>query len=158
MFRTQYEPHERVRAHPGSPIHVLYQAELDDRGHIELVKAGEENIYDMIQSHRDSVDIHVLLKKFMAGDTEVLTRRQASFGDFTEMPSSYAELLNSVIAGQQFFEQLPVETRAKFGHSFHAWMSSIGTEDFAVKMGWQQEPVPAPVPSVEVKEVPVSES
>lgn len=156
MFRTQYEPHERVRTHPGSPIHVLYQAELDDRGHIELVKAGEENIYDMIQSHRDSVDIHVLLKKFMAGDTEVLTRRQASFGDFTEMPSSYAELLNSVIAGQQFFEQLPVETRAKFGHSFHQWMSTIGTEDFAEKMGWQQSS--APVASADVKEAVVSES
>ena len=83
-------------------------------------------------------------------------------GVLKELPALFcAHALKDMFPGdppQQFFEQLPVETRAKFGHSFHAWMSSIGTEDFAEKMGWQHASVPAPVPSADVKEVSVSES
>lgn len=138
-FPTRYDPHERVLTHGGSRIHKLYQAQLDDEGRIDLVETGEEDIYEMIQSHKDSVDIHTILRQFEAGDTEALVRRQGTFGDFTEIPRTYAEMLNAVIAGEQKFMELPVEVRARFGHSFQRWLAGMDNpDDFAEKMGWTQ--------------------
>lgn len=149
-FPTRYDSHERVTTNVGSRIHKLYQAQYDDEGRIDLVEVGEEDLYEAIQSHKDSVDIHVLLKQFQQGDTEALMRRQATFGDFTQVPSSYAELLNSVIAGEQYFNQLPVEVRARFGHSFSQWMVGMDKPDFAEKMGWSvPESEPAAASTVE---------
>ena len=52
------------------------------------------------------------------------------------MPKTYAELLNHIIAGKNAFMDLPVETRAKFGHSFERWLASMDDPvDFATKMG-----------------------
>lgn len=152
MFRTQYEPHDRVLANVGTREHILYSPQLDEDGHMELVETGREDIYEQIQSHKDSCDIHTILRRFEAGDTEVLMQRQGNFGDFTTIPKTYADLLNSVIAGEQYFSQLPVETRAKFGHSFQQWMVSMDKPDFAEKMGWNP-PSPAPVPDVPIDPV-----
>ena len=147
-FSTRYDPHDRVTANSGSRLRILYQAQLDDEGRIDLVECGTEDLYAQIQSHADSVDIHTILRQFEAGDTEALMRRQGTFGDFTEMPKTYAEMLNAVIAGEQKFMELPVEVRARFGHSFQQWLAGMDNpDDFAEKMGWTQpkeEPV-APV-------------
>lgn len=149
-FETRFSRRGRFFARPGSRLKKLYQPQLDDSGHFELVEVGVEDIYDQIQSHKESVDIHVILERFVAGDTEALSRRQGNFGDFTEIPSSYAEMLNAVIAGEQYFNSLPVETRAKFGHSFQQWMIAMDKDDFAVKMGWIPPEDPSVSDSVEV--------
>lgn len=136
-FPTRYSDRERVYAAPGSRVHLIYQPVIDDDGVLDLVVTGQEDIYEQIQSHRDSVDINVLLQRFANGDSEALMRAQGTYGDFTTLPSTYAELLNSVIAGEHYFSQLPVEIRAKFGHSFQQWMAAMDdSADFAAKMGW----------------------
>ena len=61
MFDTQYSPHIRVSANPGSPVKVLYSGKYDANGRVVLEKKGEENLYDYIQSFRDSVDLNVIL-------------------------------------------------------------------------------------------------
>lgn len=136
-FRTMYH-RKRVRAKSGSREKDLFRPQLDEHGHLELVPDGKEDLYAQIQSHRDSVDIHIMLERYQAGDASVLQRAQGTFADLTEFPKTYAEMLNSVIAGENYFNALPIETRAKFGHSFHKWMSAIGTEDFAEKMGFTE--------------------
>lgn len=125
MFRTQFDSHDRVNADPGSRIHIVYQGRYDDNGVFDLIESGREDIYDQIQSHRDSVDIHVLLDRFNRGDISVLSSRQGMYGDFTGVPSSYSEVLNAVIAGERAFMALPVDERAKYGHSFAQWLSSL---------------------------------
>lgn len=134
-FRSQYDPHDPVYQSAGSPIKTLYGPVFDKQGHMSLEEIGQENVYDYIQSHADSVDIHVILKQFESGDASVLSRVQGAYGDFTQMPKTFAEALNTMIAAEQYFMSLPVETRAQFGHNFNQFIASMDAPDFTTRMG-----------------------
>lgn len=135
QFRTQYDNHDRVYVHPGDPEKLTYTPQIDEHGHMELVVSGKENVYDYIQSHADSVDIHVILARFQRGDVSALSRVQGFYGDFMNVPKSYAELLNSVIRGEEYFMSLPVSVREKFGHNFNSWLVTAGSPDWLQAMG-----------------------
>lgn len=158
MFDTQFDAHPRVYQELGSGDRVLYTARLDEDGNVLLTESGREDLYASIQSHKDSCDIHVLLQRYADGDVDALTRVQGSFGDFTSMPSSYAELLNALIAGESYFNSLDVDTRAKFDHSFEKFMVSMDNmPEFLAKLGIEPqvssvEPSSAPASDLEVKE------
>lgn len=124
-FRTQYQPRERVVANPGQREKVLWSPVFDKDGGFELKESGREDLYASIQSHAQSVDIHVILERFARGDVSALSKVQGTYGDFTTVPKTYAELLNSVIQGEQYFLSLPVEVRARFGHDFNKWLVSM---------------------------------
>lgn len=125
QFQTQFRKRERFLTNPGSPVKILYGPEFDEKGRMNLVEKGRENLYDFIQSYKESVDIHVLLKRFANGETDVLSKIQGFYGDFSEFPRTYADLLNTVNEGEAFFNGLPVEVRSKFGHSFPVFMSAL---------------------------------
>lgn len=135
-FVTQYDSHQRIFSNGGSSEHVLYSPVLDENGHLELEESGVENIYDMIQSYKDSCDINLLVKRFASGEVDVLEKRQGQYLDATQFPSTYAEMLNSVIDGEKRFYDLPVDVRARFGHSFTNWIASMDNmQDWLKKMG-----------------------
>ncbi len=125
QFETQFRKPERFLSNPGSSVKILYGPEFDEKGRMTLVEKGRENLYDFIQSFKESVDIHVLLKRFANGETDVLSKIQGFYGDFSEFPRTYADLLNTVNEGEAFFNGLPVEVRSKFGHSFPVFMSAL---------------------------------
>lgn len=136
MFRTQYEPSERVYAEPGNPVKILYGPIFDKEGVMDLVETGKVNLYDEIQSHADSVDIHVLLKRYAeTQDPGLFARVQGAYGDFTEMPKTFAGALNTLIAAEQYFNGLPVDVRAQFGHSFQQFIAAMDKSDFTQRMG-----------------------
>ncbi|MBU5626552.1 hypothetical protein KQI82_06415 [Oscillibacter sp. MSJ-2] len=151
-FKTQFDPHDRVHCNEGVPVKILYGAVYDDVGRMNLEEKGRENLYDYIQSFAESVDIHVLLKRFANGETDVLSRVQGAYGDFTQFPTTYAEMLNVVQRGEDFFNELPVETRAKFGHDFSQFIAAMDSPDFLSRIGAAPEQVPVESPAVE-KEV-----
>lgn len=134
-FRTQYMDHPRLYQEPGSREKILYSPVFDRKGVMSLEESGVENLYDYIQSHAQSVDIHVLLQRYQQGDLTVLSRVQGTYGDFTQMPTTFAGALNTLIAAEQYFDSLPVEVRAKFGHSFSQFIASMDSADFARSMG-----------------------
>lgn len=125
MFRTQFDKRERVIENPGCRERVLYMSKVADDGNIELVPSGTEDLYASIQSHKDSCDIHVILTRFANGDTAALSKQQGSYGDFTQLPNTYAGLLNAVIAGENYFNSLPLDIRSKFDHSFEKFMVAM---------------------------------
>lgn len=134
MFKTQFDKHDRIFQNPGSPVKVTYAPQYDKNGVLELVVSGQENLYDYIQSFAESCDIHVLLARYNDGDESILSRVQGFYGDVTDMPKTYAEVLNSVIAGENAFMKLPVEVRAEFNHSFAEWMAAMDQPDFVQRM------------------------
>lgn len=139
VFPTQFDARDRTISNVGDRIKQLYEARVDNNGTIDLVEAGRENLYDYIQSFKESCDINTIVKRFASGDTDVLARRQATYGDFTQFPGTYADLLNTVIQGENYFNSLPLETRAKFNHSFREWMASMDNmQEFVEKMGFSE--------------------
>ncbi|UPW41061.1 internal scaffolding protein [Sigmofec virus UA08Rod_5645] len=134
-FGTQFDHRPSPISEPGSREHVLYSPIFDKQGRMSLEATGVEDLYDYIQSHADSVDIHVILKRFEQGDVSVLSRVQGAYGDFTQMPKTFAEALNTLIAAEQYFNSLPVDVRAQFGHNFNQFIASMDAPDFTSKMG-----------------------
>lgn len=145
-FRTQFDERPRYQCCTGSRIKKLYAPRFDENGVMDLVEKGEENLYEYIQSHKDSVDINTLLRRYAQGDPDALSRVQAAYGDFTGLPSTYADLLNAVNDGKQYFESLPVDVRAQFNHSFSEFMASMDGPDFWRKLGVVQSAQETPSP------------
>lgn len=124
-FQTQFNARERVYKEVGAGIRQLYTSEVSEDGVLRLIPSGTDDLYADIQSHKDSCDIHVLLARYKNGDPDALSRVQGVYGDFTEMPTTYAELLNMVIRGENMFNSLPVEIRAKFDHSIEKFLVAM---------------------------------
>lgn len=138
-FRTQYDRQAPVYQEPGSRIRVVYSPRYSETGVLDLEVTGQENLYEYIQSHKESTDIHVLLNRFVNGETDVLSRVQGFYADASNMPKTYAEVLNAVISGEEAFARLPIEVKQRFDNSFSVWLSSFDSPDFAEKMGFKAE-------------------
>lgn len=156
QFKTQYDARDRIFSDPGSPEHITYAGHYDEKGRVVLEESGRENIYDFIQSHAESCDIHVLMKRYQNGDVDALSQKQGFYGDFLDFPKTYAEALNHMNEMERQFMALPVETREKFGNSFTEFLAASAEPDFLDRLGIKKEaaiePVPA-IPQVETKEV-----
>ena len=140
-FATQYTKHDRVHAELGSPIKTLYGGRYDANGRIVLEEKGKENLYDYIQSFRDSVDLNVILARFTNGETDALSKAQGFYADVTEFPKNMAEALNRINECEEMFKSLPLEVRQKFDCSFEQFLSQSGSADWLEKMGMKSDAV-----------------
>lgn len=134
-FATQFDGHARVHANPGSRVKVLYGPVFDENGTLDLEPKGKENLYDYIQSHKDSCDIKLIVDRCARGDLSALSKAQGMYGDFTAMPKTYAEALQALTDAEHFFMSLPVETRSKFDHDPHKFIASMDKPGFLEKLG-----------------------
>lgn len=147
-FKTQYDARDRIKSNPGNPIKQLYCGSYNERGQVELKEDGTEDIYAFIQSFAESTDIHSILKRFENGEVDVLEKVQGFYGDITDMPKTYAEALQRISDSEKVFMSLPVEVRAKFGHSFSEFLAASQDADFLDRLGVKSDDQPASVPSV----------
>lgn len=143
-FKTQFREPKRFHANSGDRMHKLYGATYDELGRIQLEEKGEESLYEHIQSFKDSVDIHVIMKRFVNGEVDVLSKVQGFYGDFTQLPKDYASLLNVVNGGRELFDSLPVETRAVFNHNFDEFMTSLCDGSLMERIGEVSPTAPSP--------------
>lgn len=133
-WRTQYCA-VSVISNPGCPVKKQYAGSYDEKGHVQLREVGRVNLYDEIQSHAESCDIHVIMARFKNGDVDALSQRQGFFGDILNMPKTYAEALNNMLDLERNFYQLPTEVRERFGNSFSQFLASSNNPDFFEKLG-----------------------
>ena len=147
-FKTQYDARDRIESNPGNPIKQLYCGAYNERGQVELKEDGTEDIYAFIQSFAESTDIHSILNRYQNGEVDVLEKVQGFYGDITEMPHSYAEALQRIADSEKVFMSLPVEVRAKFGHSFSQFLAASQEDDFLDLLGVKPSEQPADVASV----------
>lgn len=147
MFSTMYAPHDRVHQESGSRVKSTYAPFFDEGGTWHLEETGVDDLYGYIQSHAQSVDIHVLLKQYQLGDLQALERVQGTYGDFTNAPKTMAEALNTMIAAEQYFLSLPKDVRAQFGHNFNQFVASMDQPDFLQRAGLAPTPDVTTTPS-----------
>ncbi len=140
-FATQFDVRDRSFAPVGSGVKIMYSGRYDERGHVVLDESGKINLYDEIQSHADSCDIHVIMDRYVSGDVSALSQVQGAFLDVTNMPKTYAEYLNVMNSLERSFMALDPDIRSRFGNSFAQFLASAGDEDFLFRLGHQvQEP------------------
>ncbi len=70
-------------------------------------------------------DLSFMIKRLKLGDSSVLTKKQPLYGDFTQLPSTGTELVNTLLRAEYEFNQLPVEERQKHGFDYRSWLASV---------------------------------
>lgn len=65
------------------------------------------------------------------------------FGDFTQMPTTYAEALQLVIDGRREFNALPLDVKNSFNNDFRQFLATAGTPEWAEKLSSLRDDVPA---------------
>lgn len=128
VFKTKYDERERIYTEVGSRFAPVYAFQSDKKGVVELVKTGEVDSYQEIQSHADSTDIHTILARFENGETGVLSQRQGQYVDVSEMPGTLAETLQLVINETNRFNELPLEIRQAYNFNASEFIADIGSE------------------------------
>lgn len=142
-FTTKFDDHGRILSHPGVGVKDNFVGRYDDHGRVVLEPSGQTDMYAFIQSHADSVDINILLQRYKNGEIDVLNKVQSYYADITDLPKTFADVLNTVKAGEDAFAALPVETRALFNHSMSEWLATMGSKDWCDKMDLEYvEPEP----------------
>lgn len=134
----------------GDLFHDILTPSFRSDGTIELTVSDRIDIKKEINSHRDETDMAFILSRLMAGDDSVLNPRPPMYGDFTQFPKSYVEMLNMVLDGERYFDSLPLETRKKFDNDRGKWFASIGSSDWLDNMGFVSHEIPV-VPDVKLE-------
>ena len=132
MFRTAYTNEENKRVHcvRGNPVKTEFALRVVD-GVRTIVPVGNSSLYDSIQSHADSVDIHKILERCaMANDYSILNRMPADFMDCTSMPKTLAEAHAMIQDARNYFDKLPIDLKNKFDNNYIEFISSIGSKKF----------------------------
>lgn len=101
----------------GSQIQKTYKLKIEDDGTHSFTEVGTINIYDKIQSHRESTDLALMIKRFEQGDETALERIRGFYMDTIGMPKTLAETLQMLEDSKALFRSLPVELRDEFNHN-----------------------------------------
>lgn len=129
-FRNQFERVEK-KSISGDRYEIEKKGRRNRNGDIEVYETGQKiDRYALIQSHADSCDLNLMVKKFTEGDPNALNRRKAEYLDLTAFPSDYSSLLNTIENGKDLFAGLPTEVKEKFGNDFQKFVSLIGTNEW----------------------------
>lgn len=138
IFTPYGEKPPREPQEPGKRMQPHYRQKYDEQGHAYLVKDGETDIYEIIQSHKEECDINVLLARYADGDMGVI-HPGAVYADISNIPDNIVEMMNIINANREKFDALPVEIKELFGNSYERWAASAGTEEWLSKMGIGQD-------------------
>lgn len=162
MFRTMYDRKalKPVKANPGSGTKTEYQLRISKTNEEILEPIGKSSLYDYIQSHADSVDIHKILERCaMTDDYSYLNRMPAQYMDLTEMPKNLAEAHAMVMDAKEMFDRMPLDIKEKYDNNFISFISSIGSEKFNNVVGEflktvkeKENPAPGTIVKTEVND------
>lgn len=117
----------------GSPEKITYHGRVETDGTITLVKDGIINIQEQIDSFEPSTDIYNIINNL---GMDALRADTGNYFDATDVPKSYAEMLQLFIDGEKAFERLPIEVKQKFDNDFNKWFATAGSEEWLKKCGF----------------------
>ena len=119
----------------GERLVQKYKLSFDDDGTKELVPDGFVDVYEEIQSHADSVDIHKIVERCtITGDTSELYKTEGFYGDLAMFPKTRAEALQMLAEAQNIWDKLPVDVKKKFDNNVDNFFSTAFTEEWTKKL------------------------
>lgn len=135
-----------ILTNPGDLMKPVLSGKLMPDGTIKLTEIDQIDIKAEINSHASTCDMAYILSRLRQGDVSVVNVTPGVYGDFTQFPKSYAEMLQLVQSGEEAFAALPLDVRSKFDNDVSKWFASIGSDDWRSAMN-----IPKPVPTVDIK-------
>lgn len=130
-FRNQFTNDSNVFiSNPGAKIIAEYGLITEEDGSTAVGVVGEKNLDAIIQSNKDTGNVALLVAKYNAGDEEALNRVRGVYGDFRNMPTTYAEMVSRLNECRAVFEALPVDIKEQFDNNPDVFWSEYGSERF----------------------------
>lgn len=119
----------RMLSNPGCSMRPIYQAKNDPDGNRRLVKVGERNQTEEIQTFRDSCDLHKIIERCtLTGDYSPLVQRQPIYMDCTQMPHDLMEAHKAMDFAQKVYNNLTNEQKQSY-EGFEGFLSVFKTTD-----------------------------
>lgn len=150
MQKVNFKP-----SNPGTTTVPKYESVIEKDGSVRLLPAGVRQLDLEIQADRDAGDINIIVRRYAAGDTSVLSRTQGWYGDISKLPSNRQEMLQAVLNAESQFSELPLELREAFDNDWRKAFAAMDTPQFdeIVKQYFNKQAPSEPVkPSEETKE------
>lgn len=120
----------------GSPIRTVFKLGIDkETGAEELVIVGTENIQDFIDAAAESCDLKVIIARVRVGELELMNQRQGMYGDFTGMPQTLQEIMQTRIDAKYMYDNLPEDTKKKL--DFDMFMKDAGSKEWLEGLGFK---------------------
>lgn len=126
-FKTKYDKHDRTETNPGSRFSPTFALSSKVAGIMDLEIVGEVDIYESIQSHRESVDIKNIMKRFELGETNLLKPDRGMIVDITNVPTNIPDVMKIVLTAKQQFDSLPMDIRETYNFSPEEFIADIGS-------------------------------
>lgn len=122
--------HRKSKSSPvGSKIRDTFIAKTDDDGNRRLVKTGEVNTYEEIQSFALDCDIKRIVERCqMTGDFTPLVQRQPMYMDCTEMPQDLMAAYAAMESAKDAYNSLTAKQKQAF-EGFEGFLSQFKTAD-----------------------------
>lgn len=104
----------------------IYQRQCETGKEATLVKVGESDLQDFIQSFADECDVSRIVQRYANGDSSVLQRVQGVYCDVVGVPTDLTTAFQTVSAARAYYETLPEAARRDFG-SLGKFLDSVVT-------------------------------
>lgn len=145
MYQTRAQKFKELRSavpdtNPGERLIEQFKLSYDDAGNKELIPCGFLDVYEEIQSHADSVDIHKIVERCtMTGDTSELYKTEGFYGDLAMFPTTRAEALQMLAEAQNIWDKLPVEVKKRFDNNVDNFFSTAFSDEWTKKLEIKQD-------------------
>lgn len=138
-----YSLQERPESKPsetGNGKEPEYSYEIDEKGARTLKRTGEVDVYAQIQTYLEETKIENIIQRATydpaaIGSQEWMTQETV---DITNVPENYHEWKRMVNDAENQYNEMPAELKEKFGNSVEQYISEMGTESWAKKLGWTE--------------------
>lgn len=119
MIKFDRQKHSRLFvSNPGSPLHKVMHGEVQDDGSIKLVVDRIEDTDELINAQAPATRIENIMARIQAGEIQLLNQKHGFYLDTENMPKTYAEFLDLMHRGEEYFNRLPVEVKEKYNNDF----------------------------------------
>lgn len=131
MIKFDRKKHSKLFVtNPGTPLHKVMHGEVQDDGTIKLVVDRIEDTDEIINAQAPATRIENIMARIQAGDINLLNQKQGFYGDVTNLPKTYAEMLDLMHKGEEFFNKLPVDVKEQYNNDFGQFFANF---DEAIK-------------------------
>lgn len=130
----------RYYCRSGSPVRMTFKLGIDTKtGAEELFVTGFENFQKMIDDAAESCDLNVIITRVRNGELDLLSKNKGMYGDFTNMPQTLQELMQTRIDAKYMYENLSSDVKKNM--SFDDFMKDAGSKDWLKNLGFNVDEV-----------------
>lgn len=108
----------------GSKTKVKHILKIDPDGTRRLVEDGIIDVYEQIQSFKESCNIESIIKRVSNGEIDLLNINPGIYTDVAAIPEDLISSYKAFDRASDYYRNLPADVRGKFG-SFEAFLESF---------------------------------